>query len=274
MNYYDILEVSPKASPAVIRAAYRSLIQRDHPDKNPGQADVAARAAQVVAAYAVLSDDIRRAAYDRELLAAARATNSSAGRRAGRAVRPAARRPFWFAGLVAALLAVVVWFLATPSPAPVVVAAKPPATGVPAPAAAPAVQGADAERILAGYARDLTVTLNDRGPRGGEGLLRIPVIDLEVGPRDAAGARAHLNTIRGEVLRKLAEALATIHRDELLKADGESLLRQRMVEVIARASGTDRQPDNPPDRQTGADPEAGPRYGVVDVRLPRSYALR
>ena len=36
-SHYDILEVSHTASPEVIRAAYRSLMQRYHPDKNPGR---------------------------------------------------------------------------------------------------------------------------------------------------------------------------------------------------------------------------------------------
>lgn len=66
-NYYDILEVSRSASPEVIRAAYRSLMQRYHPDKNPGDGQAAERAALVVQAYETLSDATRRAAYDATL---------------------------------------------------------------------------------------------------------------------------------------------------------------------------------------------------------------
>ena len=69
MNYYEILEVSPAASPEVIRAAYKSLMQRYHPDRNPDDASAAVRATRVVQAYEVLSDAERRAAYDRELQA-------------------------------------------------------------------------------------------------------------------------------------------------------------------------------------------------------------
>jgi curved DNA-binding protein CbpA len=64
MSHYDVLEVSPNASPEVIRAAYRSLMQRYHPDKNPGKADIAERAARIAHAYDVLSDPGKRAAYD------------------------------------------------------------------------------------------------------------------------------------------------------------------------------------------------------------------
>ena len=67
MNYYEILEVSPNASQEVIRAAYKSLMQRYHPDRNPEDVAIAKRALLVGQAYAVLSDPTKRAAYDNEL---------------------------------------------------------------------------------------------------------------------------------------------------------------------------------------------------------------
>lgn len=67
MNYYEILEVSQNASQEVIRAAYKSLMQRYHPDRNPNNADIAKRALLVGKAYEVLSDPISRVAYDLEL---------------------------------------------------------------------------------------------------------------------------------------------------------------------------------------------------------------
>ena len=44
---YEILEVSPKARPAVIKAAYRCLVQENHPDKHPGDAEAAARMSMI-----------------------------------------------------------------------------------------------------------------------------------------------------------------------------------------------------------------------------------
>ncbi len=38
-TFYDVLQVSPNADQDVIKAAYRSLVQRYHPDKNPGSPD-------------------------------------------------------------------------------------------------------------------------------------------------------------------------------------------------------------------------------------------
>ena len=67
MNHYEILEVSRNASPEVIRAAYKSLMQHYHPDRNPGDAAHAERATLIRQAYEVLSDPARRAAYDLEL---------------------------------------------------------------------------------------------------------------------------------------------------------------------------------------------------------------
>lgn len=68
MNPYDVLQVSPAADALVIRAAYRSLIQRDHPDRNPGDAQAAQRAVLVTQAYELLADVERRAAYDKQSL--------------------------------------------------------------------------------------------------------------------------------------------------------------------------------------------------------------
>jgi hypothetical protein len=67
VSHYDVLEVSPKASPEVIRAAYRSLMQRFHPDKNPGDEALGARAAAIAQAYAILSDAGKRAEYNQSL---------------------------------------------------------------------------------------------------------------------------------------------------------------------------------------------------------------
>lgn len=64
---YEVLEVSPRASAEVIKAAYRCLVQHHHPDKNEG-ADVAnERLAQINYAYSILSNPARRQSYDRRM---------------------------------------------------------------------------------------------------------------------------------------------------------------------------------------------------------------
>lgn len=63
-NYYRILGVLDDAEEIVIRAAYRALAQRYHPDKWQGDSAVAAkRMAEINEAYSVLSDKDKRAEY-------------------------------------------------------------------------------------------------------------------------------------------------------------------------------------------------------------------
>ena len=62
---YAILGVSPSSEDVVIQAAYRALIRRYHPDANPST-EAAARVREINAAYAILRDPDRRAAYDAE----------------------------------------------------------------------------------------------------------------------------------------------------------------------------------------------------------------
>ena len=68
-DHYAILRVHPDAEPEVITAAYRSLARLYHPDRNRSP-DAARRMAQINIAYDVLSDPVRRAAYDQDRQAA------------------------------------------------------------------------------------------------------------------------------------------------------------------------------------------------------------
>jgi formylglycine-generating enzyme required for sulfatase activity len=64
-DYYRILGVLDEAEDLVIGAAYRALVQRYHPDKWQGDAaEATRRMLELNAAYAVLSDTAKRAAYE------------------------------------------------------------------------------------------------------------------------------------------------------------------------------------------------------------------
>lgn len=63
-DYYTTLEVERGASKAEIKKAYLRLARRYHPDVNK-EPDAEARFKEITEAYEVLSDDDRRAAYDR-----------------------------------------------------------------------------------------------------------------------------------------------------------------------------------------------------------------
>lgn len=64
-THYQTLGVSPEATQAEIKKAYRTLIRQAHPDLAGPQS--AARAAQLSAAYEVLSDPDHRSRYDQTL---------------------------------------------------------------------------------------------------------------------------------------------------------------------------------------------------------------
>jgi len=63
-THYDNLKVSRHAPQEVIRAAYKALSQKYHPDKNPGDERAAKIMAIVNTAYNILSDPIRRKEHD------------------------------------------------------------------------------------------------------------------------------------------------------------------------------------------------------------------
>ena len=67
-SYYELLQVTPTADLEIITAAYRALIRRHHPDRNPSPtADATTK--RLNEAWEVLSDPAKRAEYDRKLAA-------------------------------------------------------------------------------------------------------------------------------------------------------------------------------------------------------------
>lgn len=63
-DYYEVLGLSREASADDIKKAYRKLARELHPDVNDA-ADAQQKFSEVQEAYAVLSDDAKRAQYDR-----------------------------------------------------------------------------------------------------------------------------------------------------------------------------------------------------------------
>jgi curved DNA-binding protein len=66
-TFYEVLGVEKTASPEEIKRAYRRLAVKHHPDKNPGDKQAEERFKELAQAYAVLSDEKKRRAYDRQL---------------------------------------------------------------------------------------------------------------------------------------------------------------------------------------------------------------
>ena len=68
-DHYRLLGVARSASREEIARAWRRRASAEHPDRRPGQAggEAAGRFRALAEAYRVLSDPVRRAAYDRAL---------------------------------------------------------------------------------------------------------------------------------------------------------------------------------------------------------------
>jgi molecular chaperone DnaJ len=63
-DYYEVLGISRSASQGEIKSAFRNLARKYHPDVND-QPDAEEKFKEINEAYGVLSDDQKRAAYDR-----------------------------------------------------------------------------------------------------------------------------------------------------------------------------------------------------------------
>lgn len=64
-DYYEILGVAKDASKDEIKKAYRKMAIKFHPDKNPNDPESETKFKEAAEAYEVLSDDDKRAKYDR-----------------------------------------------------------------------------------------------------------------------------------------------------------------------------------------------------------------
>lgn len=64
-DYYEILGVARTVTEVELKAAFRKSAMQHHPDRNPGNKDAEAKFKEINEAYQCLSDQQKRAAYDR-----------------------------------------------------------------------------------------------------------------------------------------------------------------------------------------------------------------
>jgi len=65
LDYYDVLQVKKDSTNKEIKKSYRCLAKKYHPDKNPDDSDAENKFKEITEAYEVLSDDDKRAQYDK-----------------------------------------------------------------------------------------------------------------------------------------------------------------------------------------------------------------
>lgn len=100
MSHYDTLGVGQNATPAQIKAAYRKLASKTHPDRAPegDRAKCEAAMKDINAAYATLGDAKKRAKYDswfggRQSTSGAKKTRKEQPKAAPKAARKAKAKP-------------------------------------------------------------------------------------------------------------------------------------------------------------------------------------
>ena len=306
MNHYEILEVSANASPEVIRAAYRSLMQRYHPDRNPGNTEAAGRALLVNQAYEVLSDANKRAAYDSELNHGSSDHSGSIGNgREHARTRPASAandsQSSWFGWSLIAFAVLAGWLILAPSG----IRESPESElnkineslkvgrltekqrqdkikrieeifrAHPEIFIKEAKERAKGEvnRTIPIFIAKLTVALKAEDPgklsEDTEHVLFIPILGVKVGTFDSERAIGSIERDKEAIGQKLAEKLASAKYEELNKNDAEDYLKNIILDSIGETTGTDRRKDFPPSAT-----EVPGRYGAIDVLLPKSFLVR
>ncbi|WP_420577414.1 J domain-containing protein [Ekhidna sp.] len=66
-NYYHVLGLSENASPAEIKAAFKRLAVKYHPDKHPGRPEMEEKFKEINVAHQILSDEYEKARFDLKL---------------------------------------------------------------------------------------------------------------------------------------------------------------------------------------------------------------
>jgi len=241
-NFYDELEVSPAASAEVIRAAYKSLMQRYHPDKNPGVTEIAQRAAAIAQAYDVLSDPHKREAYDRTLLPAA--SSEPTRGMGGAAMARVAQRPVrqqdaagwnvWYVWLLIASIVASGWGIH-------VLTKNRASSESVAPESLPRGSAVSTElqiRTIPAFVTNLSVDLASATGAGESArVLFIPEIVLRLEIEDAARWARKIEQERASLTQQLIARLARASYDELAGTEGDLVLRRLIEDTLSAGAG-------------------------------------
>lgn len=280
MNYYEILEIHPKASKEVVKAAYKSLMQRHHPDKNPDNAEAARHAALIAQAYGVIADETQRSAYDLRLKEQAESAYSRAAENAPAPRRTPQNRPAiaktnswlpWLLISVIVLSGLLILVLAKEKPAQPedgAAAVKPAYADVVRPSPPPEAPGKrPTARVIQLLPGAMTVNLKDLDQQAH--VLTIPLLLVKVGSYESEKFIRDIERRQEAINRELADRLAYASYEDLAKKDGESYLKKIILDALGSITGTNRFEEYPPSSF-----ESPGRYGAVDIVLPEPFSLQ
>jgi curved DNA-binding protein CbpA len=272
MNHYEVLEVSQTASPEVIKAAYKSLMQLHHPDRNPGDAKAVDRSVAVALAYEVLSDPSRRAAYDLELKQRS-VVSPAVEARARHIVAMAAQQEketaaYGWMWLLLIPIAMIGWLAyslgndgGAPSESSRTIQDQTGAEGGAKPTGAEKYMSSSQSRTIPVLFKDIQVSLPSPVVGGVDCSLSVRSIGIVAGGFDPDKFLPFVEENRDYIQQKLAARLATLSCAELMGLNGAAYLKQSIFDSLDEITGT---------RQGGAISIAE-RYGVAEVLLPDSY---
>jgi hypothetical protein len=300
MNYYELLEVSQNASKEVIRAAYKSLMQRYHPDKNPDNAEIASRAALLVQAYDVLSDSDKRSAYDLQIksqpeIRTFTPTESSDNVKPYRKnhvnQKIAAKNQIsWYPWIIISVIILsggLILSLSKKQAYPLedshlTAGGRFPQKNNPAVLEHPSKSNIDITGLTTGekeilerpiplLAKTLTVNLKfpDKPLETSEHVLSIPILLVKVGSFDSEKFIQYLDSRKDSINLQLAEKLAYAKHEELIKVGGERYLKKLIVDTLRDITGTSRLEYDP-----SAASESLGRHGITEVFLPESFSVK
>lgn len=307
MNYYETLEVSANASPEVIKAAYKSLMQRYHPDRNLTGAVNPNHAILIGQAYEVLSDPAKRAAYDVQLKQSAASLQSTLDKRVdallSRSSSEANKKEpssySWLYFMIAAFLGWYFWPSSEKQPIIEINSNKAGASFLdgskhtidntePPPSVTETQTVKDnseesranesklpkgsESRTIRAYIKDFEVRL--KVPEGLPGnskayTLSIPRLGVVVGAFESDKFIQYLSSNEDVINQDVAKKLANARYDELVKPGNEDYLKRFILDSFGEITGADRSKAH--QVRYGDAPEY---YGVVDVLLPESYTVQ
>lgn len=285
MNHYERLEVSPNASEAVLKAAYKSLMQRYHPDRNPGDPKAAEHSLSVIQAYEVLSNPARRAAYDIELnrqLADLDEIRSRTRFSPVPAVRSdTERESHWYIWLIFGSILLVIWLIWQPFEKVKNSGSELKGIGSVLGGNQPPLQPGQrresiadlAERTIPVYIEELNVNLlaesGETPMAGPPHVLTIHSLGIVVGASDAEEFISFLKNNKEFIIQRLVEKLASARYEMLVKHNGDQYLKRFILGSIGEITGADPLKELP---SAGMGPPS--YYGAVDVLLPDSFTVK